>query len=212
MLFSGFVVKWKLLYSPWNSPGQNTGMGSLSLFQEIFPTQGSNPGLPHCRQILYQVSHKGSPRILEWVAYPFFSGSSWPRSQPGVSCIAGGFFPNWAIRVAPDIQFSWIMIKEYEFYLFIFIIAVVPGAAKSLQSCPTLCDPIDGSHQAPLSLGFSRQEHCSGLPFPSPMHESEKWKWSRSVVSDPQRLHGLQPSRLLRPWDFPGKSTGVGCH
>ena len=44
------------------------------------------------------------------------------------------------------------------------------------------------------------------------MHESEKWKWSPSVVSDPQRPHGLQPSRLLRPWDFPGKSTGVGCH
>ena len=49
------------LYSPWNSPGQNTGMGSLSLLQGIFPTQGSNPGLPHCRQILYQLSHKGSP-------------------------------------------------------------------------------------------------------------------------------------------------------
>ena len=44
------------------------------------------------------------------------------------------------------------------------------------------------------------------------MHESEKWKWSPSVVSDPQRPHGLQPTRLLRPWDFPGKSTGVGCH
>ena len=48
------------------------------------------------------------------------------------------------------------------------------AAAKSLQSCPTLCDPIDGSHQAPLSLGFSRQEYWSGLPLPSPMHESEK--------------------------------------
>ena len=47
-------------------------------------------------------------------------------------------------------------------------------AAKSLQSCPTLCDPIDGSHQVPPSLGFSRQEHWSGLPFPSPMHESGK--------------------------------------
>ena len=46
----------------------------------------------------------------------------------------------------------------------------------------------------------------SGLPFPSPMHESKKWKWSHSVLSDPQRPHGLQPSRLLRPWDFPGKS------
>ena len=56
------------LYSPWNSPGQNTGMGSLSLLQGIFPTQGSNPGLPHCGRILYQLSHEGSPRVLEWVA------------------------------------------------------------------------------------------------------------------------------------------------
>ena len=83
------------------------------------------------------------------------------------------------------------------------------ATAKSLQSCPTLCDPIDRS---PLSLGFSRQEPWSGLPLPSPMHESEKRKWSRSVVSDPQRPSGLQPTRLLRPWDFPGKSIGLGCH
>ena len=59
------------LYSPWDSPGQNTGVGSLSLLQGIFPIQGSNPGVPHCRWILYQLSHKGSPRILECVAYPF---------------------------------------------------------------------------------------------------------------------------------------------
>ena len=65
------------------------------------------------------------------------------------------------------------------------------------QSWPTLGDPIDGSPQAPLSLRFSRQGYWSGLPFPSPMHESEKWKWSRSVVSDPQWPHGLQPSGLL---------------
>ena len=68
------------------------------------------------------------------------------------------------------------------------------------------------AHQAPPSLGFSRQEHWSGLPFPSPMHESEKWKWSRSVVFYSSRPHGLQPTRLLHPWDFPSKSTGVGCH
>ena len=134
------------------------------------------------------------------------------------------------------------------------------AAAKSLQSCTTLCDPIDGSppgspipgilqartlewvaisfcnawkwkvkvkvlscvrlfatpwtvaHQAPPSMGFPRQEYWSGLPFPSAMHESEKWKWSHSVVSDSLRPHGLQPTRFLRPWDFPGKSTGVGCH
>ena len=64
------------LHSPWNSPGQNTAAGSRSLLQEIIPTQGSNPGLPDCRQILYQLSHQGSPRILEWVAYPFSRESS----------------------------------------------------------------------------------------------------------------------------------------
>ena len=69
------------LYSPWNSPGQNTGVGSRSLLQGIFPTQGLDPGLPHFRRILYQLSHQESPRILEWVAYPFSSGSSWPRNQ-----------------------------------------------------------------------------------------------------------------------------------
>ena len=134
------------------------------------------------------------------------------------------------------------------------------AAAKSLQSCLTLCNPTDGSpssspvpgilqartlewvaisfsnawkrkvkvkslsharllatpwtaaYQAPPSLGFSRQEHWSGLPFPSPMCESEKWKRSRSVMSNSSWPHGLQTTRLLRPWDFPGKSTGVGCH
>ena len=96
--------------SPWNSLGQNTGVGSLSLLQGIFPNQWSNPGLPHCRwilglnpglphhrQILYQLSHKGSRRILEWVTYPFSRGFSHPRNRTGVSCIAGGCFTNWAI-------------------------------------------------------------------------------------------------------------------
>jgi len=54
----------------------NTGVGSLSLLQEIFPTWGSKPGLLHCRRILYQLNHKGSQIIFEWVAYPFSSGSS----------------------------------------------------------------------------------------------------------------------------------------
>ena len=60
---------------PWNSPGQSTEVGSLSLLQGIFPTQGMNPGLPHCRWILYQLSHKGSPKttgvgslpLLQWI-------------------------------------------------------------------------------------------------------------------------------------------------
>ena len=78
-----------------------------------------------------------------------------------------------------------------------------------VQLCVT---PEMAAHQAPPSLGFSRQEHWSGLPFPSPMQESEKWKWSRSVGSDSSWPHGLQPTRLPRPWDSPGKNTGVGRH
>ena len=149
--------------------------------------------------------------------------------------------------------------NSFPYCSLIFVLAAA-AAAKSLQSCPTLCDPIDGSspgspvpgilqarrmgwvaisfsnawkwkvkgkllscvwllatpwtaaYQAPPSLGFFRQEHWSGLPFPSPVHESEKWKGSCSVMSNSSRPHGLQPTRLLRPWDFPGKSTGVGCH
>ena len=65
---------------------------SLSLLQGIFPTQGSNTGHLHCRQILYQLSHKGSPGILEWVAYLFSSGSSQPRDWTQVSCNEGRFF------------------------------------------------------------------------------------------------------------------------
>ena len=72
--------------------------------------------------------------------------------------------------------------------------------------------PEMAAHQAPPSLGFSRQEHWSGLSFSFPMRESEKRMWSHSVMSDSQRPHGLQPTRLLHPWDFPGKCTGVGCH
>ena len=88
-----------------------TQFSSLSLLQGIFPTQGSNLGLPHCRQILYQLSHKGSPRILEWVAYPFSSGSSRPRNQTRVSCIAGGFFLNWTITEA---SYSYNFVKFVE--------------------------------------------------------------------------------------------------
>ena len=81
-----------------DSPGKNIGADCCALLQGIFPTQVSNPSLPHCGWILYHLSHEGSPRILEWVAYPFFSGSSQPRNWTRVSCIAGGFFTSWATR------------------------------------------------------------------------------------------------------------------
>ena len=79
---------------------KNTGVGSLSLLQRLFPTQELNWGLLHFRWILYQMGHKGCPRILEWVGFPFSRGSSRPRNRIGVSCIAGGFVTNCAIREA----------------------------------------------------------------------------------------------------------------
>ena len=100
------------------------------------------------------------------------------------------FFYRWAI---------WEAHKDY-----------AAAAAKSLQLCLTLCDPIDG-----LLPGFSvsgilqaRTLEWVAISF------SNAWKWKVKVksLSRVWLPHGLQPTRLLRPWDFPGKSTGVGCH
>ena len=76
-----------------DSPSKNTGVGYLALLQGIFPALDLNPGLPHCRQILYCLNHQGSPRILEWVAYPSSGGPSRPSNQTEVSCIAARFLP-----------------------------------------------------------------------------------------------------------------------
>ena len=73
---------------------------------------------------------------------------------------------------------------------------------KSLSPVRLLETPWTAAYQAPLSMGFSRQEYWSGVPLPS----------VASVVSDSVRPHRRQPNRLLCPWDSPGKNTGVGCH
>ena len=83
-----------------DSSGKNTGVGCHALLQGIFPTQGWNPGLPNCRQILYQLSHQGSPRILEFAAYPFSTRTFLPRNHSRVSCIAGRFFFQLSYRKA----------------------------------------------------------------------------------------------------------------
>ena len=83
-----------------DSPGKNTGVGCHTFLQGIFPTQGSNPSLLHCMWILYCLRRQGSPRILEWVAYPFSRGSSHPRNWTKLYCTAGEFFTSWATREA----------------------------------------------------------------------------------------------------------------
>ena len=105
-----FICKWKslgrvrLFATPWIIQSMEfsrqeywSGLPCLPL-QGIFPTQDSNPGLLHYRWIFYHLSHQGSPRILEWVAYPFSRGSSQPRDWIQASHIAGRFFTVWATR------------------------------------------------------------------------------------------------------------------
>ena len=175
-----YLTHWNpMVSSPWNSPGQNTGVGSLSFLSWgwVFPTQGSNSGLSHCRQILYQLSHKGTPRTLEWVDYPFTRGSSLPRKWTGISYIAGRFFTNWAIREAhikSSVQFSSVA-----------------------QSCMTLCDPMNHSmpglpvhHQLPEftqthvhQVGDAIQPYhplSSPPPAPNPSQHQSLFQWVNS--------------------------------
>ena len=115
----------------------------------------------------------------------------------------------WLNRIIILIYLETQILGKNKQIFFLLLLLLLLSRFSRVQLCAT---PWTAAHQDPLSLGFSRQEHWSGLPFPSPMHESEKWKWRRTVVSDSLRPHGLQPTRLLHPWDSPGKSTGVGCH
>ena len=115
-------------------------------------------------------------------------------------------------RTHEALSYCWIfafVILSTGNYWFLFF---VHAAAKSFQSCPTLCDPIDGSPPGSPVPGIlqARTLEWVAISF------SNAWKWkvkgSRSVVSNSEWPQGLQPTRLLHPWDFPGKSTGVGCH
>ena len=88
--------------------------------------------------------------------------------------------------------------------------AAAAAAAKSLHSCPTLCDPIDGSLPGSPVPGILQARTLEWVAIS--FSNAWRWKWRRSVVSDSSWPHGLQPTRLLHPWDLPGKSTGVGFH
>ena len=112
------------------------------------------------------------------------------------------------IPVLLNLQICWAS----EIYISSPLINYSAATAKSLQSCLTLCDPIDGSPTCSPIPGILQARTMERVAISFSKAESEKWKWSRSVVSDSQWPRGLQPTRLLRPWDFAGKSTGVGCH
>ena len=167
----------------------------------------------NCTPPGFSVHGISQARILEWVVIFFSRGSSRPRDQTLISCIGRWIFflplnhlgsPNLA-----EIKSDRKTLPISQRLCFLNLLSQIFAAAKLLQSCPTLCDPIDGSSPGPLSLGFSRQEYWSGLPFPSPRHAC-----LLSCFSHVRLCATLwkQPTRLLCPQDSLGKNTGVGCH
>ena len=121
-----------------------------------------------------------------------------------------GTIKSFQLNLRTVVGIVWVNPEDYTMHVRLTLASFF----KSLQSCLTLCDPADGSPPGSLSLGFSRQEHWSGLPFPSPMHESEKWKGSRSVVSDSldcsppgSSVYGIFQARVLE-WGATAFSLG----
>ena len=135
----------RLFATPWtkqsmNSPGQNTGVGSCSLLQGIFLTQGSNPGLLHCRWILHQLSHQGSPRILEWVAYPFSRGSAQPGINPGSPALKADSFFFFCKNPPASADVDLIpgagrFFTSWTFYWFTKLIRMIRMLLTSLTGC-----------------------------------------------------------------------------
>ena len=149
---------------PWDSPGKNTGVGCHFLLpcvkvkSEIEVTRSCLTLRDPIDCSLPGSSVHGilQARILEWVAISFSRGSSWPRNRSQVSCITGRFFTNWLTRVqgkpyrSVRLISTWtsllpLLIMLYNISQLTSVLRFLIFAAKSLQSCPTLCDPIDGS-------------------------------------------------------------------
>ena len=137
-------------------------MGSHSLLHGIFLTQGSNPGLPHCRQILYQLSHKGSLRILEWVDYHFSRGSFWPGIELWSPALQVDSLPT---ELTGNIKLTlkkcipiYIRCRQvlFESTYISYLHACLPSCFSCIWHITTLWTV---AHQAPLSVGFSRQEY-----------------------------------------------------
>ena len=176
-------------------------------------------------------------RILEWVPFSFSRGSSQPGIEPRSPASQVDSLPAEPqgeahiytyihvihtntythIRTCNTHIYTYTYICIYKIDSLYFIlwlynnyVTAAAAAAKSLQSCLTLCDPRDGSSPGTPVPGILQARTLEWVAIS--FSNAWKWKWSRSVVSDSQRPHGLQPTRLLRPWDSPGKRTGVGCH
>ena len=167
--------------------------GCHFLLQRIFLTQGLNPGLPHCRQTFYHLSHLGSPQCYKKTSKNIASFHEIIGHLSGrckMLVLRNQFYPG-------DLPNPGIKPRSTTLLLLLL------SCFNRVQLCMT---QLMAAHQALPSLGFSRQEHWSGLPFPSPMHESEMWKWSCSVMSD----SALQADSLPAEPQGKPQNTGMG--
>ena len=135
------------------SLAKNTRVVCHSLLQGIFPTQALNPGLPHCRQILYHLSHQESPWILEWVAYPFSRGSSQPGNETWVSCIVDRFFTSWATREAQPELYSSLYPHGHKCHLKSFSLDEQTSEGKIPSTLSKDCH-VNKIHETQLNLNF----------------------------------------------------------
>ena len=161
-----------MLLCPWDSPGKNTGVGHQTLLQGIFPTQGLNefPASPTLVSDSLQLSHQERPLTsccccccCCWVA-SVLSDPVQPHRQQPTRLPRPWDSPGKNTGVGCHFLLQCMKVK---------------CESKVTQSCPTLCDPWTAAYQAPLSMGFSRQEHWSGVPLPSPSDILDQQKYSR---------------------------------
>ena len=191
------------------------------LLQGIFLTKGSNPcllGLLQWQVCSLPLAQPGKPNeklLLLLLSHSVVSDSVQSHGLQPTRLLRPWDFPGKSIGVGG--QWKATILQTLKFPP--MDVWFTAAAAASLQLCSTPCDPIDGPPPGFLSLGFSRQ-HWSGLPFPSPMHESEKWKWSRLVVSDSSdpmdcslpgsSVHGIFQQEYWSgvPWPSPWFTAG----
>ena len=159
-------------------PGKNPGVGCYALLKGFFITQGLNPGLSNCSQILYCLSHQENPWILEWAANLFSRGSSWPRNQTGVSCIAGRLFTNWITREALSVGycscFSRPVMSEF---LQLHGLQHTKPHCPSANSCSLCwCDLVQPSHPLMPSSpsAFNLSQHQGLFQWVSSSHQVAK--------------------------------------
>ena len=154
ILCNSMDCKTARLFCSWDSPGKNTGVGCHALLQGIFPTQGSKPGCPHCRRILYRLSHQGSPWILEWVPIPSPGDLPYPGIKLGFPELQANSLPAELPGKLKAVTASTKMLVLYLAFQAPLLHVTRWGVPVTLSSCPLVCRCFE---HMPLSVPFCAQ-------------------------------------------------------